>query len=60
MNDRSRSGMSPASAGSVVSLGSEPGRGHKRIPSSRELRIPELYRRPMGDREMQGCLKARA
>jgi hypothetical protein len=26
----------------------------------REMMIPELYRRPMGDRELQGCLKARA
>jgi hypothetical protein len=27
---------------------------------ARELTIPELYRRPMGDRELHGCLKARA
>lgn len=28
--------------------------------ASREIRIPELYRRPMPDRGLQGCLKARA
>lgn len=26
----------------------------------REAAIPELYRRPLGDRHLQGCLKARA
>jgi hypothetical protein len=30
----------------------------KRI--AREMMIPELYRRPMGCRELHGCLKARA
>ncbi|MDX9741037.1 MAG: hypothetical protein RBT81_07645 [Gammaproteobacteria bacterium] len=30
----------------------------KRI--TREMSIPELYRRPMGCRELHGCLKARA
>lgn len=27
---------------------------------AREATIPELYRRPLGDRHLQGCLKARA
>ena len=27
---------------------------------AREATIPELYRRPLGDRHLHGCLKARA
>lgn len=25
-----------------------------------KIQIPELYRRPAGDRDLQGCMKARA
>lgn len=58
MSERSSKDRTPATAGSVVSFSSESG-ARRRAPV-RELRIPELYRRPMGDRELQGCLKARA
>lgn len=35
------------------------GRARKATPA-KTVRIPELYMRPAGDRDFQGCLKSRA
>ncbi len=56
MNDRSHESRRPGVTASMAPDGTT---ATRRLPA-REIRIPELYRRPMGDRELQGCLKARA
>ncbi len=59
MNDRSHESRR-ARVGAGIALLDDTSSGAARRLPAREIRVPELYRRPMGDRELQGCLKARA
>lgn len=59
MNDRLHEGRRPGAAAGMTSLNGGVATAAGRLPA-REIRIPELYRRPLGDRELQGCLKSRA
>lgn len=59
MNDRSYESRGAGIAPGMVALNGKVGAAASSRPA-REIRIPELYRRPLGDRELQGCLKSRA
>lgn len=59
MGDTRRKTASTGHAGQVVSL-TAPLSGGRSNPHRRVIEIPPLYRRPAPDRDIQGCMKARA